>query len=231
MRIRSIPVFNEFDTWQPYKPEEPINNMSLYIVEASSFDLFFNKRYNLCYGYFLKQLKQRHAIKAVKHPSIIKKVSYKDLVEELWKTPISDDTEEDSVLKKTIANCNYGMLEKQINRTQKSNIFDTYEDAKFFQLKYGGDITFIKQYEERSEWRTESPLDEGVEGAPMIYTNEMVPTGRSLFILNLYAEASLTNGFRYIKELLMQRHNFYLNRSYELLTGNGVTSIPSRRTP
>lgn len=140
--------------------------MSLYIVEASSFDLFLNKRYNLCYGYFLKQLKQRHAIKAVKHPSIIKKVDYKGLVEELWRTPISDDPEEDAVLKKTIANCNYGMLEKQINRTQKSKIFDTYEDAKFFQIKYGGNITFIKQYEERSEWRTESPLDQGVEGRP-----------------------------------------------------------------
>lgn len=140
--------------------------MSLYIVEASSFDLFLNKRYNLCYGYFLKQLKQRHTIKAVKHPSIIKKVDYKGLVEELWRTPISDDPEEDAVLKKTIANCNYGMLEKQINRTQKSKIFDTYEDAKFFQIKYGGNITFIKQYEERSEWRTESPLDQGVEGHP-----------------------------------------------------------------
>jgi hypothetical protein len=79
-------------------------------------------------------------------------VDYKGLVDELC-----DDPEEDAVLKKTIANCNYGMLEKQINRTQKSKIFDTYEDAKFFQIKYGGNITFIKQYEERSEWRTESP--------------------------------------------------------------------------
>ncbi|MFM7986800.1 MAG: hypothetical protein ACKPKO_46550, partial [Candidatus Fonsibacter sp.] len=63
------------------------------------------------------------------------------------------------------ANCNYGMLEKQINRTQKkSNIFDRYEDTKFFQLKYGGDITFIKQYEERAGWKTESPVDECVDG-------------------------------------------------------------------
>ncbi|MFM7986208.1 MAG: hypothetical protein ACKPKO_43535, partial [Candidatus Fonsibacter sp.] len=85
MRIRSIPVFNEIDTWQAYKPEEPNKNMSLYIVEASSFDLFFNKKYNLCYGYFLKQLKKCQAIKAVKHPNIIKKVSYKSLVEELWR--------------------------------------------------------------------------------------------------------------------------------------------------
>ena len=56
----------------------------------------------------------------------------------------------------------------------------------------------------------------------MIYTNEMVPTGRSLFMLNLSAEASLTNSFRYIKELRMQRHNFYLNSSYKLLTDNKV---------
>ncbi len=32
----------------------------------------------------------------------------------------------------------------------------------------------------------------------------------------------MTNGFRYIKELLMQHHNFYLNSSDELLTENGV---------
>ena len=50
----------------------------------------------------------------MQHPSIIKKVSYKDLVEELWRTPISDDPEEGSVLKKTIANCNYGKLEKHV---------------------------------------------------------------------------------------------------------------------
>ncbi|MFM7891719.1 MAG: hypothetical protein ACKO8V_07480, partial [Actinomycetota bacterium] len=67
-------------------------------MEASSFDLFFNKKYNLCYGYFLKQMKNCHEIKAVKHPSIIK-VSYKGLVEELWRTPISNDPEEDAVLK------------------------------------------------------------------------------------------------------------------------------------
>ena len=114
------------------------------------------------------------------------------------------------------------MLEKHINRTPKSKIFDTYTDAKFFQLKYGGTITFIKQYEETSEWRAANHLDQGVKSTPMIYTNELVETGRRLFILNLSAEASLTNGFRYIKELLMQHHNFYLNRSYELLTNNGV---------
>jgi hypothetical protein len=50
----------------------------------------------------------------------------------------------------------------------------------------------------------------------------MKPTGRALFVLNLFAEASLNNGFRYIKELLMQHHNFYLERSYRLLKQEGI---------
>ena len=106
-------------------------------------------------------------------------MNYRGLIEELWRTPISDDPEKEAVLKNTIANCNYGMLQKQTNRTQKSKIFDAYEDAEFVHIKYGGNITFIKQYEERSEWRTESPFDQGIEDAPMIYTNEKVPTASS----------------------------------------------------
>ena len=67
-------------------------------------------------------------------------------------------------------------------------------------------------------------MEDGEPFGPMRQgrTYDLVPTGRSLFILNLSAEASLTNGFRYIKELLMQRHNFYLNSSYKLLADNGV---------
>ncbi|MFM7986284.1 MAG: hypothetical protein ACKPKO_43925, partial [Candidatus Fonsibacter sp.] len=135
--------------------KDRIKSLSLYRVEADSFDLLFKKRYNLCYGYFRIQLNKRPVIKAVKHPRIIKKVRYKQLIENLWHMHISDDREEDQALSKTIANCNYGMLEKHINRTQKSKLFYTYEDAKFFQIKYGGAITFTKQYDERGKWRTE----------------------------------------------------------------------------
>ncbi|MFM7980882.1 MAG: hypothetical protein ACKPKO_16345, partial [Candidatus Fonsibacter sp.] len=59
------------------QPEEPINNSSLYIVKANSFDLFINKIYNLCYNYFLKHLQQPHSITTVKHPSTINNVSYR----------------------------------------------------------------------------------------------------------------------------------------------------------
>ena len=100
MRIKAIPVFNEFDVWEPYKADQRIRNLSLYLVEASEFDLFFDKRYNLCYGHFLKQVRQKHIARGVKHPSLVKKVNYQQLVEELWKTQISEDFEEDQILKK-----------------------------------------------------------------------------------------------------------------------------------
>ena len=104
MRIKDVSVFNEFDIWQPYNGEA-IRKLSLYVVEATEFDLFFNKQFNLVYGCFLKQLPTLPIIKAVKHPSVARKVPYARLVTELWGTRISDDGEEDQTLKKTIANC------------------------------------------------------------------------------------------------------------------------------
>ncbi len=50
--------------------------VSLYMVEAPEFDLFFNKQHTLVYGCFLKHLPKIPSIKAVKHPSVIKKVDF-----------------------------------------------------------------------------------------------------------------------------------------------------------
>ncbi len=40
MRIKAMPVLNEFDTWEPCAGHA-IKKSSLYVVEASEFDLFF----------------------------------------------------------------------------------------------------------------------------------------------------------------------------------------------
>jgi hypothetical protein len=44
IRINEIPIFNEFDIWVPFQKGERLKDLSLYLVEANSFDLFFNKR-------------------------------------------------------------------------------------------------------------------------------------------------------------------------------------------
>ena len=227
MRIQFVPIFNEFDVWKKYKPEEPLRNHSLYVVEVGSFDLFFNRRYNLCYGSFLKDAKEKKSnsflIHMVKHPSLVKRVNYQRLVEDLWKTSISEHHEEDVILKKTILNTNFGMLEKQVNRNQRSKLFDSYEEALFFQKKYGGTITFIQQYEDVKGEHEVSQLDKDVDEAEPTEPKGCRPTGtKRLYILNLSAQAELSNGFRYIKELLMQHHNFYLNKCWRLLEDDNI---------
>ena len=156
-----MPVFNEFDLFKPYKGEE-LSDYCLYIVKATEQSMFFNKRFNLCYGLFLKKFVSIAVdgtvcntsaaldILAVKQPSFLKPVNYQKLIDELWKTKISEDKEVDNSVKKTIANTNFGMLEKGINRKQKSFLFSTYEECKYYQVQYGGHITVIKQYEEKA---------------------------------------------------------------------------------
>ncbi len=65
-------------------------------------------------------------------------------------------------------------------------------------------------------------MDKDVEDAELNWQLEMAPTSKCLFVLNLSAECSLNNGFRYIKELLLQHHNFHLNKCWKLLQESGV---------
>jgi hypothetical protein len=102
---------------------------SLYIVKATKKDMFFNKRYNLCYGLFLKKLTQDSLmnllIYASKQPSFVRKVNYAKLIDDLWNKKISNDKDEDTIIKKTVANTCFGKLEKGINKKQRSFLFSS----------------------------------------------------------------------------------------------------------
>ena len=54
-KMKKIPVFNQFDKWVKYNGEE-IEDLVLYTVEVYKANLFFNKRFCLCYGKFLKNV-------------------------------------------------------------------------------------------------------------------------------------------------------------------------------
>ena len=77
--------------------------------------LFFNKKDNLVYGKHLKELIKRGVAMKIlfyKVPSYIHRVKYKKVVEDLYKTVISDDKFENQTILKTIANVAFGLLEK-----------------------------------------------------------------------------------------------------------------------
>ena len=258
-KIKSIPVFNEFDVWRPFLNTNDINSMSnytLYMVKACQGNLFFNKKINLVYGKFLKQLVSNGVVVKIlyyKQPSHIHRVKYKKLVDELYNAKISDKTEEDKRIKKLIANITFGLLEKGQNKASKSKIFDTLDETLHYQKQYGGQIFSLDHFllegddpmlpqveydddddddddddeqEEEQEEEEEEEEEEVKEIKPKIHMKTLRGTIKEYnvaeitskyYILNVSDSRTLTNGYRYIKEMLLQYHNFAMYDAYRKL--------------
>ena len=65
-------------------------------------------------------------------------------------------------------------------------------------------------------------LDDGLEGTTEITSCKFVGHGDLYYVLVIKAEKQLRNGFRYIKELLLQSHNFKLMQAYDALAEANV---------
>ena len=103
-QITSIPIFNAFDSWKAWDGTLDINKLSsltLYKVEVLKGNMFFNKKFNIIYGKFLRKMDLSN-IKIIyyKIPSYIHKVNYKSIVDELWETQLGDDEDDDKQIKK-----------------------------------------------------------------------------------------------------------------------------------
>ena len=193
-------------------------------MEVYKANLFFNKRLCLCYGKFLKNvLNDDITIKYYKKPSFIYNCDYKKIVKELVETHISDDTQEDTKRKKEIANVNIGLLEKGVTTAQKSVLFKDLREAQLYQHMYGGRINIIKQFEKEEEDDDDSDVDsdhdsDDEEEAP----NEDTKNKGKYYVLNVADHAVLKNGYRYIKELLLQYHNYRIYKDYNTLRENDI---------
>jgi hypothetical protein len=168
----------------------------------------------LVYGQFLKEFVNDVKILYYKDPSFIRKVKYSDIVDNLYSTKISDNDKEDKYLKKIIANVNIGLLEKGVNKAEKSTMFDSLETARHYQAQYGGSIRSLRKSEEVKEL-----IDEDFK----LYATEETDVGNKYYILNITDRADLQNGYRYIKELLLQFHNYKMYSDYNKLINAGIT--------
>ena len=217
-RIFQIPVFKEFDVWRPYDEKCDYNkfgNYTLYLVKACQGNLFFNKKFNLVYGKHLKELSKRGVAMKIlfyKTPSYIHKVKYKKAIEKLYKSKISDDKNENGKILKTIANITFGLLEKSYKRKTVSRIFDNLREALKHQKNYDGKIYVMDEVAlEPVGWKGDGYHDED--------DREYKQIGRTTkyYIVNVSGERQLINGFRYIKELMLQNHNFSMFDAYSRL--------------
>ena len=232
--ITQVPVFNQFDVWKNYLKEMDFNTMSDYtlffvedcsqcgIVKPSTF-LMFNKRYNLIYGKYLKQIDTNKLnILYYKTPSFIHEVNYNDYVKELWNKNISDEEELDKLIKKLIVNVNIGLLEKTGSTDQKSIVFKNLREASDFQLRHGGKIHKITEMECRNETTYEGDIENDNFSMQIQTTEE---EGLEYYLVNVSDKATLNNGFIYIKELLLQDHNFKMCQDYNKLRKNSIIAV------
>ena len=224
-QITKIPIFNPFDSWKVWDSTLDINKLSsltLYKVEVSKGNMFFNKKFNFIFGKFLRKMDLSN-IKIIyyKQPSYIHKVNYKGIADELWKTQLGYNEDDDKQIKKKIANINFGMLEKSNNTAQRSVVFNSLKEACHYQRKYGGRIYALEEEIRRAK-RLDWDSDDEEEYEEEEDFNDEPTFGETYYVLNTTDSQKLVNGFRYIKELLLQYHNFAMYEAYTKLVANNV---------
>ena len=234
--IVEVPVFSEFDIWKKYDYSKndfnKMNALTLYLVKSKVRNLFFNRTYNLIYGKFLKKYYDDVEVIYYKIPSNTYKVNYKKLVDELWKLKLDEDEEKDKLKKKMIACINIGLLEKQTNKAKKSIVFSKMVDAFYYQEKFGGDINIITetQWDRYFDYDDDDCLLE-MDDKGNVIENIYNDNGNDIpekieeckhYVLSISDTKTLRNGYKYVKELILQHHNFDMNEAYETLMRDNV---------
>ena len=85
----------------------------------------------------------------------------------------------------------------------------------------GGTIHVIHKIEDALEI-VDLGLDDDTPNEGAKETHLFKTSGDPLYVLVIKAEALLKNGFRYIKELLLQHHNHKLKQAWDTLTANDI---------
>ena len=199
-----IPTLTEFDTLMPYEGQDiyEMSKLTMYYVEAFEGNLFFNKQFNIVYGYILRKLMKydvKFKIHSFVQPSNKHKVDYKKIVDDLWEAKISEDEDVDKKIKKSIANINFGLLEKSHNTAQISKMFNSLRECCYYQSVFGGKVHTVSQE-----------------------FNDATQEDNTYYLLNVRDTKKLTEGFRLIKEMILQNHNFAMFEAYKALQAKKV---------
>ena len=109
-----------------------MNDLILFYVKSKVKNIFFNRKYNLIYGKYLKKYFKYIDIICFKTPSKIVSINYKKLVDELNEMKFDDDEVKNKKIKKMIFNIIIGLLEKQSNTIRKSFVFNKMVDAFYY---------------------------------------------------------------------------------------------------
>jgi len=185
MSIQNIPIFNYFDVYRPYN-NETIEDLAYYIIEVLDNDsrtsILFNDKYSRVFGYVLKQIKINYKILYVRTPLNVEEVNFENSVQELYSKPVKTE------IKKAIVNIVTGLLEKKQNKAELSKIFQDYNEANYYAIKYDGKLLPLLN-EEMEFAETKSDFDDGV------CLQAKVKSSKKLYLVSVMKKEQLINGF------------------------------------
>ena len=205
MSIKNIPIFNYFDVYRPYN-NETIEDLAYYIIEVLDNDsrtaILFNDKYSRVFGYVLKQIKINYKILYVRAPLNVEEVNFENPVKELYSKPVKND------IKKAIVNIITGLLEKKQNKAELSKIFQDYNEANYYAIKYDGKLLPLLN-EEMEFIETKSDFDDCVSFQPK------VKSSKKLYLVSVMKKEQLINGFLPIKEMIYYNQRIKLLNMYD----------------
>lgn len=208
MSIKNIPIFNYFDVYNQYN-NEPIEDLTYYIIEVFDNDertsILFNDKYSRVFGYVLKQIQIKYKILYFRTPLNVEEVNFENPVKELYLKPVKNE------IKKAIVNIVTGLLEKKQNKAELSKIFQDYNEAHYYSIKYDGkllpllneDVEFVEK---------ESDFDVGCMGF-----SQVVKSSKKLYLVSVMKKEQLINGFLPIKEMIYYNQRLKLLKMYDKL--------------
>jgi hypothetical protein len=212
--IENYPVYNYFDVFIKYDGSE-IKDENEYIVKCDGKKpeelILFGSVYNRCYGYKLNRIEGiEYEILYYRKPSKLVISNSKELVNTLWDKKLSNIEENDQIFKKSIVNIILGKMEKKKNTKKINKLFKNYDEAFYYQNKYGGNIYCI--------------CDENEEVAEEL--NEIIESGINMvYLLVIDFEKELINGFSPIKNMVYEIRSLKNYQTYMKLKKNGIEAV------
>jgi hypothetical protein len=213
MNIKKIPVFQYFDIYKKYDGQE-IKSLCYYLVECNDTKkeagIILSDKYSLIFGFVLKAVKNTINYKILYYlePSNIEEVDFKTPIEEVYKSDIPDH------LKKSAVNIVTGLLEKKYNKVHITKAFNDINDAIHYKTKYDGKFIPLYKYKYGSRY---DPIDD-----TEILDGNNIQDVDKLFLVNIYKEQRLENGFNPIKDIIYSKQKLKMYLLYKKLKSLGI---------
>lgn len=213
-KIKQVPVFSVFDIYKKYD-DHVIEDYTYYIVKIHDArredSILFNKEISRVFGFVLKCDKNiKYEVLYYRRPSKIENVDFASAVDTLFKN--KQITYDD---KKNIVCITTGLLEKKKNTAYLAKIFENFNEAQCYALKYTGDVKSLHVFENKE-------VEEYDEAEKCAVTTMSSKITNSIHLAKIEKSERLINGFTPIKDMIYYIQRMKLFELYNKLDELGV---------